>query len=730
MKNFKLLAVLVLLPLLLALYGGWQWQRSLSSAQETADYQAYLKDTRPQIAALQSKPGAHWVEMDGQKLGVELALSRIDQIAAEMDTLHAIDRTRHVWAITTVSLSLLAAFIGFCGMLGVSRAAARALRSRQQLLQTFTRVSKAMPFVLVGHVLTMGVAVVAVLGFEGLCVWHAGKMSAGEFKLMIVAAIIMCGCLYSLWQVARQLRVMLHLFEPTPLSVVGRAVTPEQAPGLWHFVEELAGRLEALPPEHIVLGMTEGFYVTSSDIELLPANAALSGRTLHIPVTYLGLLDSAELSAVIGHELGHFAGEDTEYSLRFLPIHDGIGRSLHVLLGAILQSDLLQRSILRPALMLGVYFMECFDHSVSHWSRVRELAADAAGARVGGNLASASALVRISAIDPLVMEELSVRIRQAIEPQDPPLRSSNLPLSLIQGLIDKPLVLPPEELAVQLPHPSDTHPSNGERIAALQVTGDEAVSRGVRPVDVLQAEQALQQYFADSQATCAAVGEDFLGLCVAQDAEVMEQLRQDAEHVSGEVILHEGGHVRGWITTTFFGLLGLAGLVAIALPWILPAEKVWDAKEVLIILGCILLGVTAMLLPASLRLIRRADEAALVLTPDHLLFSNLKEPLPIRDIADFNVHLLPGSRVEFLIEDNAPLPVETSRGFFRAGARVISKQRVVQLTLVQFCRDNKALKPQELAELIALYLNAGNARHVLQQRSRLAEDGVTGASAN
>jgi hypothetical protein len=36
--------------------------------------------------------------------------------------------------------------------------------------------------------------------------------------------------------------------------------------------------------------------------------------------------------------------------------------------------------------------------------------------------------------------------------------------------------------------------------------------------------------------------------------------------------------------------------------------------------------------------------------------------------------------------------------------------------LLQICRDDKKLKDQELADLIGTYLNAGTARHLLQQR--------------
>ena len=570
MKNLKLVVLLILLPLCLALFGGWELQRSNVNAQETREFQAYLTQILPQIRAMNAERGVHWVEMDGQKVATGVALPRLERIADEMDTLHEIDRFRHLLAIAVIVLSLLAAAIGLAGLLVLKWAAARAMHSRELLLQGFTLVRHRLPYVLVGHVLVTGAAVTAILGFEALGVWHAGKMSSGEFKLMIAAAIIMFGCLYSLWHVAGQLRAMLHMFEPVPLPVLGRSVTPAQAPGLWQFVNELALRINALPPEHIVLGMNEGFYVTSSDVQLLPGETALTGRTLHVPVTYLGLLDHAEISAVIGHELGHFVGEDTEYSLRFVPIYDGISRSLGSLADVMENSDLLQRTIMRPAFILGLHFLESFDHAVSHWSRTRELVADAAGATLGGNLAAASALVRISAIEPLLIDALDARIRQAIDPKNDQPISTDLPNGLIDELARQPLGLPAEQMAVQLPHPSDTHPSNGERVEALQVTVDEAISRGVRPVDPLAARGALAQYFADAHGVFTGLGHDFLDHYAAQDAEILQQLQHDASHVTGEVHLHEGANVRGWITLVVFALIGLVGLGLLALPWLLP----------------------------------------------------------------------------------------------------------------------------------------------------------------
>lgn len=50
--------------------------------------------------------------------------------------------------------------------------------------------------------------------------------------------------------------------------------------------------------------------------------------------------------------------------------------------------------------------MQRFDHAVNRWSRERELLADAAGGRLAGNAAVASALLRISVLQTPVEDVL------------------------------------------------------------------------------------------------------------------------------------------------------------------------------------------------------------------------------------------------------------------------------------------------------------------------------------
>ncbi len=382
-KKLKLIAVLVLFPLGLNLVGVWELQRSTDDHAEYAAYQADLAEFRPELQAIADNSGSRPVMVDvgdGEKMEVKMALSRVTEMQDELDTLLPLTNVMAWVAKGTITLGLLAALVGGLGLLALNWAGRRAMHSREQLLHSFTRVTKLLPYVLVGHVVVMGAAIATIVAFEALGAWHAGRLSAGEMKFMFFGMVLVAGCLYSIWQMGTQLRVMLNMFQPTPMDVMGEAVTVEQAPVLWAYVKDLALKLGALPPDHIVLGMAAGFYVTSGDIALAPANTTLTGRTLHVPLAYLGILDEAETTAVIGHELGHFAGADTEFSMRFVPIYHGIERSLVVIGQTLVDSEWLQRATLHPAFMLGAYFMESFDHAVMHWSRVRELEADAAGA--------------------------------------------------------------------------------------------------------------------------------------------------------------------------------------------------------------------------------------------------------------------------------------------------------------------------------------------------------------
>ncbi|EPM61860.1 peptidase M48, Ste24p [Pseudomonas syringae pv. actinidiae ICMP 19071] len=169
------------------------------------------------------------------------------------------------------------------------------------------------------------------------------------------------------------------------------------------------------------------------------------------------------------------------------------------------------------------------------------------------------------------------------------------------------------------------------------------------------------------------------------------------------------------LLTLFIGALLALGIFLLV-QWLSFPPTMTEKRNHLLIAGSVLTLLMLILLPAVLRLCLRADKTALVLTPDHFVFANLKSPIPIKDIADFELHIAYGTFLTLHLEDDAPLPERASRSFSVPNARVFKKKRRVVLMLAQFCRDGKKLTPDELGPLIADYVNAGVARHLLQQR--------------
>jgi len=114
--------------------------------------------------------------------------------------------------------------------------------------------------------------------------------------------------------------------------VVGSSLTREQAPLLWNEVDATARRLGALQPQNVVVGLDPNFFVTEAEVVCL--DRALTGRTLYCSLPLCRILSKPEFTAIIGHELGHFQGQDTRFSASFYPIYRGTASSIHALSAA------------------------------------------------------------------------------------------------------------------------------------------------------------------------------------------------------------------------------------------------------------------------------------------------------------------------------------------------------------------------------------------------------------
>lgn len=179
-------------------------------------------------------------------------------------------------------------------------------------------------------------------------------------------------------------------------SVFGNVLTREQHPGIWRFVDDTAQRVGTEPPQHLVAGLDPTFFVTEASVTSLDGEH--EGRTLYLSLPLSRILSQAEMASVVGHELGHFKGQDTIYSKKFYPIYRG---ARNALVGMVQAGSEGARSIsLLPAIYALSHFLESFGAAENKLGRERELAADQVGAEaagIGGHKAMGSALVKIHA---------------------------------------------------------------------------------------------------------------------------------------------------------------------------------------------------------------------------------------------------------------------------------------------------------------------------------------------
>lgn len=154
-----------------------------------------------------------------------------------------------------------------------------------------------------------GLYVAAVLLTGLVCVHAAILMAAiyfGESALVnrIHIGIMLAVGLGAVAGVAAIGRSTFGVVRKAETLAIGRAISREDAPNLWHAIEATANRLGALRPEHLVIGLDPNFFVTEADVVTL--DGKLTGRTLYCSLPLARILTRDEFIGVIGHELGHF----------------------------------------------------------------------------------------------------------------------------------------------------------------------------------------------------------------------------------------------------------------------------------------------------------------------------------------------------------------------------------------------------------------------------------------
>jgi Zn-dependent protease with chaperone function len=174
------------------------------------------------------------------------------------------------------------------------------------------------------------------------------------------------------------------------------------------------------------------------------------------------------MTAVIAHELGHFRGEDTVYSLKFAPVYRGLGDALQIVNAE--EDDGASGLAKVPAFAMLMVMYEMFSRNESAISRIREFEADKTATEVAPALALAAALMKVSLYGQLWERARSDNLKR--------LERGKISRNLSKIFADSAQFDIEEEalpkimgliLDTRVSHPTDSHPTIAARLEALGV---------------------------------------------------------------------------------------------------------------------------------------------------------------------------------------------------------------------------------------------------------------------
>jgi Zn-dependent protease with chaperone function len=376
------------------------------------------------------------------------------------------------------------AFIAGLALIATVFLSAKAVgSSRVRLALLFNPVATLSIIVLSVSIFTQGIILV-----YGL--YLAGSVYTGHVfpKIMLLLG---AGAIFASIGLAR---AAFSFLKSKETIVWGRCITEENGAPLLAFINQWAQKVEAKTPDNVVLGVEPNFYVTAGKIKIAGEPNLLKGTTMYLSMPFLEIFTREELASVVGHELGHFKGEDTAFSMRFYPAYSKI----YTALGSMSRqasTESLSALFALPAMSMLAFVLSNFSPIERTIGRARELQADTVGAHAGSKEAIVTALLKISQYANLWSGLRAHNVDRLAEGHI----YANLPalfcLMAQNAYADLDFEAARGGLfEYQMAHPTDTHPTLLERILALDVP-IELISKG----SVASASTLLSHYFVDPE---------------------------------------------------------------------------------------------------------------------------------------------------------------------------------------------------------------------------------------
>lgn len=322
----------------------------------------------------------------------------------------------------------------------------------------------------------------------GLAVALSFWMTAVWFEFYSVKLVLVIGALAAI----AVFLAVAAIFQRVggPLEVEGVLLRESEAPELWAHIRAMCQRLDTAPPQQIVAGIDDNFFVTEG--EVLAGGHRLSGRTLYVSLSLVRTLERSEADAVLAHEMAHFSGGDTAHSKRLVPLLRRFGIYLDALRSGVISL---------PIYFFMLFYFALFQVSLGRTSRMREHRADAVAAGVTSPNDIARALVKVGAYS-----SYRGRVEQSLFAKDSQHEQLGIPARVageFLSYVESPR-LASDLQEDKFPHPFDSHPSLRARIDAVgaQVAEADYPALLSQPVtdswtSTIAAAQALEQRLWD-----------------------------------------------------------------------------------------------------------------------------------------------------------------------------------------------------------------------------------------
>ena len=245
-------------------------------------------------------------------------------------------------------------------------------------------------------ILTLVLSLFVTIGLSALFFFILADLESVPLFLIIAAVLAPILALVS------SVMALGSVLRPRPIQQIGRSVALDAHSTLRRLLNEVGTRVGSTLPDHVVLAAEPVFFVTQGSVAV--QNGTLKGRTLVMGLPLIKILTTDELAAVLAHEMAHFSGRDTLYSMLAAPVYRGLQAAVISMGGPGWRRGSATAAVIRilqlPATQLLVA-MYWYFHSLNMiLSRRRELRADWVAAKSFGTEAHCSALRKTSVAMP------------------------------------------------------------------------------------------------------------------------------------------------------------------------------------------------------------------------------------------------------------------------------------------------------------------------------------------